>query len=170
MARLRPGALPPAAAMRRALSSSSSAAASAPIADYTPWLSPQALRRRPSPIRALQPLVNLPGMISLGGGMPHPGTFPFTGVALTLRGGEVLQASAADTREALQYSPTPGLPELVSRLTALQAAEHAPPRPVAVAVMPGSQDGLAKAFDALLSEGDAVLVEAPTYSGACVSK
>ena len=37
--------------------------------DYSSYLSRQSKLREPSPIRALQPLVKIPGMISLGGGM-----------------------------------------------------------------------------------------------------
>ena len=133
--------------------------------DYARFLSRTALRRQPSPIRALQPLVSRPGMISLGGGMPNPSLFPFTGISLEVAGGHRLQATAADVREALQYSPTPGLPELVSRLSRMQQGEHAPAAQVSTIVVPGSQDGLAKLFDALLEEGDALLVEEPTYSG-----
>jgi DNA-binding transcriptional MocR family regulator len=133
--------------------------------DYARFLTATALRRRPSPIRALQPLVSRPGMISLGGGMPNPGLFPYTGISFTLADGTELKATPGDVKEALQYSPTPGLPELVKRLAAVQQAEHKPPRPASLAVVPGSQDGLAKLFDALVSAGDAVLVEAPTYSG-----
>lgn len=133
--------------------------------DYARFLTATALRRRPSPIRALQPLVSRPGMISLGGGMPNASLFPYTGITFDLADGTALKASPGDVKEALQYSPTPGLPELVKRLTAVQQAEHKPPRPVSLAVVPGSQDGLAKLFDALVAPGDSVLVEAPTYSG-----
>jgi kynurenine/2-aminoadipate aminotransferase len=134
--------------------------------DYTRFLTRTALARKPSPIRALLPLASRPGMISLGGGMPNPALFPFASLTLGLAGGETLAATPADVREALQYSGTAGLPELLARLRAVQLAEHAPPGPpVACAVVPGSQDGLAKLFDALLEDGDSVIVEAPTYSG-----
>lgn len=45
-------------------------------------------------------------------------------------------------REGLQYSATPGLPELVKRLKVLQSSEHKPPAAAAkfdVAVTNGSQ-------------------------------
>jgi hypothetical protein len=46
-------------------------------ADYATYFSTAAAQRRPSAIRALMPLLKVPGMISLGGGMPNPETFPF---------------------------------------------------------------------------------------------
>jgi len=136
----------------------------APV-DWSRFLTATARARKPSPIRALLPLASRPGMISLGGGMPNPALFPIDGLELSVAGGAKLRASPADVREALQYSATAGLPELLARLRVVQLAEHAPPAPVALAVVPGSQDGLAKIFDALIEDGDSVLIEAPTYSG-----
>ena len=97
--------------------------------------------------------------------MPNPGLFPFTSIKFELSDGTKLKASAKDVTEALQYSPTPGLPDLTQRIKRMQIGEHKPHRPISVSIVPGSQDGLAKAFDALIDEGDCVLIEAPTYSG-----
>jgi kynurenine/2-aminoadipate aminotransferase len=48
--------------------------------------------------------------------------------------------------------------------------EHSPPYPSSTdwqcCVFSGSQDGLVKTFEMLLNEGDSILVEDPTYSGA----
>lgn len=71
-----------------------------------------------------------------------------------------------ETVEALQYSPTCGLPVLVNELVALQEREHSPVNPFKVMVSTGSQDALTKAFDMLLDPGESLLVENPTYSGA----
>lgn len=132
---------------------------------YESYFTRKALRRKPSAIRALMPLVNLPGMISLGGGMPNPKLFPYTGFSVTFPDGVTKEFSAADMDAALQYSPTPGLVELVDRINAVQRGEHNPPVPFSTALFGGSQDGLAKLFDALLEEDDTLLIEAPTYSG-----
>lgn len=136
--------------------------------DCSAILSSRAKRRKPSAIRALQPLLAEPGMISLGGGMPNPGLFPIKGLSFTVAGtGEVVELPDSLVAEALQYSATAGLPELVQRLRRLQQHEHKPPVPeYALAVGAGSQDLLAKAFDTVLSEGDSLLLESPTYSGA----
>lgn len=57
----------------------------------------------------LQPLLKIPGMISLGGGMPNPATFPLEGLSLQLKGhAQPLQLTAEETQEMLQYSATTG--------------------------------------------------------------
>ena len=76
--------------------------------------------------------------------MPNPALFPFKSFSMGLEDGSTLNLSAADVNAALQYSPTPGLPELVRRLLRLQIAEHgleARAPPVTLAVTPGSQVG-----------------------------
>lgn len=138
--------------------------------DYDSYLTPTSLRRRPSAIRALQPLLARPGMLSLGGGMPNPGTFPIADLHVELRSGEVLRLGPEATAQALQYSATAGLPRLVGHLLELQAREHRPPPAAAerlkVQVTTGSQDALSKAFEMLLAPGDTLLMEWPSYSGA----
>jgi len=68
--------------------------------------------------------------------------------------------------EALQYGPTPGFNELNERFRVLMEHEHRPQVPFSLSVGPGSQYLLYTAFDSLLNDGDAVLVENPTYTGA----
>jgi len=139
----------------------------APIEDYSSFISRRSSRRKPSAIRKLTPLISIPGMISLAGGLPNPTTFPFTTLTAGLQGGGELVVSADQLAVGLQYSPTPGLPPLVERLRELQQAAHQPPLPGwDVLVSPGSQELLSKAFDMLLNDGDSVLLEEPTYSGA----
>lgn len=144
---------------------------SVPVESYSGFLNARAARRKPSPIRALQAvLATAPaGLISLGGGMPNPALFPFSGISVTLRDGTVLSLSEESVRAALQYSPTPGIPELVARLERMQRGEHSPPGAagdrMAVMVGTGSQDLLAKAFDTFLDEDTPIVIEAPTYSG-----
>jgi kynurenine/2-aminoadipate aminotransferase len=136
------------------------------ISDYTAFLSAASLRRKPSPIRALMPLVKTPGMISLGGGMPNPTTFPFTSLQFTTNKGDTLSLTKAELNEALQYSPTPGLPNLCAQLASLQVREHNPQyKDWSTLVTCGSQDALGKAFEMLLNPGDSVIVEDPTYPG-----
>lgn len=126
--------------------------------------------RQPSAIRALQPIMAQPGMISLGGGLPNPESFPFVDVSVRLRDGTKLDLDENEARAAFQYSPTQGLPKLVEQLRALQEREHGPAGKAGadwdVAVSTGSQDSLCKAFEMLLGPGKALLVEDPTYSGA----
>lgn len=141
---------------------------SSPPLNISKYLSNNSKRRQPSPIRKLQPLIAVPGMISLGGGLPNPQLFPFAGFSFKLGSGENIELSQKELDEALQYSPTPGLPVLVSELQKLQRREHqADALPEwQLSVTTGSQDALNKAFEMLIQEGDTVLVENPTYSGA----
>ncbi len=183
-----------------ALSSSSggggtSSAVRVVVPDYDAYLSERSRARQPSAIRALQPLLSEPGMISLGGGMPNPETFPFDEISVEIRGNssdrggadesEILDHDSASasgpglgsftlrgsTLDAvLQYSNTRGLPGLVSHLSALQRREHgsAQPEPFEICVTTGSQDALTKAFDLFTGAGESdapMMVESPTYSG-----
>lgn len=125
-------------------------------------------RRQPSAIRSLQPLMALPGMISLGGGLPNPALFPFKGLTMDLADGATLSFTPQELNEALQYSPTPGIPKFIAQLKALYAREHKPlmdENTWTVSVTTGSSDALFKAFDMLVEADDNVLIEAPTYSG-----
>ncbi|KAJ3316803.1 hypothetical protein HDU76_001541 [Blyttiomyces sp. JEL0837] len=111
-------------------------------------------------------LLGIPGMISLGGGNPHPQTFPYQSMSFKLRSGEVVEINEADTAKALQYSATNGLPDLVNWLKSLQISEHAPPQQdFDICIGNGSQDVLTKSFEMLIKEGDTILCEAPAYVG-----
>ena len=124
------------------------------------------------------PLLEQPGMVSLGGGLPNSALFPFTslkvGISDPHNGDETeIHLSTEELGTALQYSPTPGLPKLVSHLRDLQTWEHgvdvgkAPHHHYDVMVSVGSQDALTKTFEMLLDPAqDELFVEAPTYSGA----
>ena len=136
------------------------------IKDYSKYLSAVSAKRQPSAIRALQPLLQIPGMISLGGGMPNPDTFPFSKINVTLKSGQQLELDEKETAKALQYSPTNGLPEFVSLLKRIQLQEHRPHyEDFDICVTNGSQDALSKAFEMVVESGDNVLVETPLYSG-----
>jgi len=158
-----------AAATWRGVSAQLHTSAAALGIDYRSYLSRQSRLREPSPIRALQPLVKLPGMISLGGGMPNPDTFPIKGMSITLDDGTELHLTPDEVTSALQYSPTEGLPDLVQIMHGFQVDEHCPP-PAAresfkVTLSTGSQESLARTFAMLLNPEDTLLLEEPTYSG-----
>ena len=88
--------------------------------DYASYFSAATLRRQPSAIRALQPLVALEGMLSLGGGMPNPGLFPVKGLQLTVEGGEELVLDPAELEAALQCAPRPAtVPAQLSHAAAI---------------------------------------------------
>lgn len=125
-------------------------------------------RRQPSAIRALQPLMQLPGMLSLGGGLPNPALFPFKGLTLTLADGSQLPFTQQELNVALQYSPTPGIPAFLAQLKAMMTREHKPKMDAstwAISVATGSSDAIFKAFDMLVEEGDNVLIEVSKRTG-----
>eukprot|EP00475_Leptophrys_vorax_P009916 TRINITY_DN16609_c0_g2_i2.p1 TRINITY_DN16609_c0_g2~~TRINITY_DN16609_c0_g2_i2.p1 ORF type:complete len:317 (-),score=55.73 TRINITY_DN16609_c0_g2_i2:377-1327(-) len=144
--------------------------------EYSRFLTPMARLRRPSPIRSIIPLLRIPGMISLGAGTPNASLFPFTSLQVEVRdpldnGSEQLKLSKQELEVALQYSPTQGLPQLVSALQQLQNDEHevgfgGDQKKVELLVTTGSQDGLCRAFEMLLQPGDSLVLENPSYSGA----
>ncbi len=83
-----------------------SASSSPPLPNYASFLSRVSTRREPSAIRALQPLLAVPGMISLGGGMPNPESFPFKRIDVEMKSGESITLEGAVLEEAMQYSAT----------------------------------------------------------------
>jgi kynurenine/2-aminoadipate aminotransferase len=90
--------------MARSASSSSNGPSGGLLSSYERFLTARSIARQPSPIRALQPFIGLPGMISLGGGMPNPSTFPFSNLSVTTTDGETLNFSGKELDQALQYS------------------------------------------------------------------
>ncbi|TIA87034.1 hypothetical protein E3P99_03437 [Wallemia hederae] len=147
-------------------------------AHYDKWLTAQAKSRHPSAIRALFPLENNPGMISLLAGKPNPQTFPFENITVTLKPvtpdapHPKLEINAgADLQEALQYTATCGLPRLHKFVRDFQHHVHgrvAVPGEddFSVTITNGSQDAFTKACAALIEQGDHVLIESPVYTGA----
>ena len=135
--------------------------------DYGKYLSKRSKLRQPSAIRALQPLLAIPGMISLGGGMPNKETFPFRRISCEMLDGTVIDVCTENSLdESFQYSATQGIPRLVQQLEVLQKKEHDSDfENCRLCVTTGSQDALGKAFDMLLDEDSSLIIESPTYSG-----
>eukprot|EP01080_Neovahlkampfia_damariscottae_P003600 gene3600-6335_t len=112
--------------------------------------------------------MKIPGMVSLAGGVPNPLTFPFESCSFKLKDGSDIELSTKKLNEALQYTQTIGLPEFHSWVIEHQKKEFSPKLDSKLwnsIVTSGSQDGLSKAFESLIDEGDAILLENPTYSG-----
>jgi kynurenine/2-aminoadipate aminotransferase len=136
--------------------------------DYAKFLSKLSVRRQPSPIRELLPVAMQPGMISLAGGLPNGKGFPFKSCTFELNDGNTLRIDGREIEEALQYSPTEGVPSLQNWLLNHQVVRHGiNPNDYSLLVTSGSQDGLTKAFEMLIDVdgGDSVLVETPLYTG-----
>ncbi len=99
-------------------------------------------------------------IISFAGGIPDGALFEFNEIRASFDA--VLSKQG---RRALQYGSTPGEPEL-REAAAARVSRHLPTRPEQIIVTTGSQEGIFLAAQAMLSPGDTVLVEAPTYLAA----
>ncbi|MBN1755767.1 PLP-dependent aminotransferase family protein [bacterium] len=129
--------------------------------DFEKYLAPRTNNMKASIIRELLKLTARPGMISLGGGMPAPESFPLDIImALTQ---SVLDKYGPN---AFQYGPTEGFPPLREALVPYLYRNGMEVKPERIMVTTGSQgflDALGKAF---IAKGDIIAVEAPTYLGA----
>ncbi len=129
--------------------------------DYQSLLADRTREMSASAIREILKVVSQPGMISLAGGIPAPQSFPMEIIEeLTA---VVLRKYAA---QAFQYDLTEGFLPLRSAL-----ARHLTSKGINVSrdeiiISSGSQGGLDAIGKILISKGDKVAVEAPTYLGA----
>ncbi len=114
-----------------------------------------------SAIREILKVVSRPGMISLAGGIPAPESFP---MEILKQITDTVMASYGS--RAFQYDLTEGFPPLREALVGYLAAKGIAGTPDDILIASGSQgilDGLGKI---LISPGDPIAVEAPTYLGA----
>ena len=112
-------------------------------------------------IREILKVVSRPGMISLAGGIPAPESFP-----LDLIGRLHQTVLAKYGAGALQYDPTEGFGPLREALVdfLVRFGIRAAARQILIAS--GSQGVLDALGKVLISRGDRVAVESPTYIGA----
>ncbi len=121
----------------------------------------RAERMNPSVIREILKLTELPGIVSLAGGLPSPDTFPVE----VMR--EATQRVLRDTgREALQYAASEGYAPLREWVAAHLAEEGLSAQASQVLITTGSQQGLDLVAKVLVDAGSRVAVESPTYLGA----
>jgi DNA-binding transcriptional MocR family regulator len=113
-----------------------------------------------SEIRELLKLVDRPDVISFAGGIPDPALF------LADAARAAYAAALEDPAASLQYGASEGHAPLREAIAAQMQAEGVPARPDNILVTAGSQQGLDFLGKALISPGDAVLCEYPTYLGA----
>ncbi len=112
-------------------------------------------------IREILKVVGQPGMRSLAGGIPAPESFPM----------EIIEELTAKVMGrygsgAFQYDLTEGFMPLREQLVPYLAAKGISTDADTVIVTTGSQGALSTLGQILISSGDAVAVEAPTYLGA----
>ncbi|MGH2610833.1 MAG: aminotransferase class I/II-fold pyridoxal phosphate-dependent enzyme, partial [Tepidiformaceae bacterium] len=129
--------------------------------DYERLLATRTRLMDASIIREILKVASSPGMISLAGGLPAAESFPvdlieeLTGAVLGKHGSKALQYDASEGFMPLREA----LVDHLGRRSVTTTADG-------VLIMSGSQsllDGMGKI---LISPGDAVAVEAPTYLGA----
>ncbi len=122
-------------------------------------LVPPVVDAAPNVLRELiQMSLKRPDLISLAGGLPAEELFDAEGLALAAEG-----AMRANTRAALQYNMTEGLLALRERLSALSAEKGIEAGPERILATSGSQQAIDIATRCLVSPGDVVIVERPTF-------
>jgi len=112
-----------------------------------------------SAIRELFKLLGKPGIISFAGGFPDPALFDVEGIRQSTDA--VLGSSTAGA--VLQYGATEGWQPLRERLSAFMGAKGATVAPDGLIVTTGSQQALDLIGKTMISPGDKVIVEAPTF-------
>ena len=112
-----------------------------------------------SAIRELFKLLGKPGIISFAGGFPDPAMFDVEGIKHACA-----QALAEEPGGALQYGATEGYQPLREQLSAFMATKGAKDvAPDNLIVTTGSQQALDLLGKCLISPGDKVIVEGPTF-------
>ena len=112
-----------------------------------------------SAIRELFKLLGKPGIISFAGGFPDPAMFDVEGIRQASN-----QALTEEPGAALQYGATEGygpLREQLSAFMATKGVKHVAPE--ALIVTTGSQQALDLLGKTMISPGDKVIVEGPTF-------
>ena len=111
-----------------------------------------------SAIRELFKLLGKPGIVSFAGGFPDPAMFDVEGIRAASAAALVSEPGAA-----LQYGATEGYEPLRSQLSAFEATKGANVAPSGLIVTTGSQQALDLLGKTMISPGDTVIVEAPTF-------
>lgn len=124
-------------------------------------LAARTLNIRENAIREILKVVGKPGMISLAGGVPSPESFPLD--ILHHLCGSVMETYGAS---AFQYDVTEGFAPLREALAHYLAGKHLMADPKDIIIASGSQGVLDAIGKVLISKGDCVAVETPTYLGA----
>ncbi len=111
-----------------------------------------------SAIRELFKLLGKPGIISFAGGFPDPALFDVPGIR------QSADAVLADNPgPVLQYGATEGFQPLREGIAAFMKAKGATVAPEGLIVTTGSQQALDLIGKTMISPGDNVIVEAPTF-------
>ena len=111
-----------------------------------------------SAIRELFKLLGKPGIISFAGGFPDPAMFDVEGICAASNA-----ALTQDPGAALQYGATEGFSPLKEQLSAFMGIKGASVTADELIVTTGSQQALDLLGKTMISPGDKVIVEGPTF-------
>ena len=111
-----------------------------------------------SAIRELFKLLGKPGIISFAGGFPDPAMFDVAGIQAA-----ATKALSEEPGAALQYGATEGYQPLREQLSAFMATKGMAVAPAELIVTTGSQQALDLLGKTMISPGDKVIVEGPTF-------
>ncbi|HTK08039.1 MAG TPA: PLP-dependent aminotransferase family protein [Ktedonobacteraceae bacterium] len=114
-----------------------------------------------SAIRELLKVTEIPGTISLAGGLPAAEIFPVKEVAAATQ--RILERNGV---QALQYGATEGYTPLREMIAANCRRDGLPVTIDNILIVSGSQQGLDLLAKIMIDPGDPLLVESPTYMGA----
>ena len=111
-----------------------------------------------SAIRELFKLLGKPGIISFAGGFPDPALFDVEGIRQS-----TAAVLANNPGPVLQYGATEGYQPLREGISGFMTGKGATATPDGLIVTTGSQQALDLLGKAMISPGDKVIVEAPTF-------
>ena len=114
-----------------------------------------------SAIRELLKVTEMPGAISLAGGLPAAEIFPLEQISAVTQ-----RILARQGQQALQYGTTEGYTPLRELLAQRLTAEGVKVSFDNILITSGSQQGLDLLGKLFVNPGDPLLVESPTYMGA----
>ncbi len=116
---------------------------------------------KPSAVRELLKHSKLPGVISLGGGIPAPELFDTEGLELAVQ-----KVMSERFNDAFQYGLTEGYPPLRQAVSEICHSRGVACSAAQVYITSGSQQSLDIVTRTLLDPGDTIVVERPTYLAA----
>jgi 2-aminoadipate transaminase len=131
------------------------------VTNYDRFLSPTGRQLTESAIRRMGTVVARgTDLVSFAPGYPAPELFPWED--LRAISGDLLNGSDSST---LQYGPTRGYAPLIESIVGMLAERSIAATPDQLLITSGSQQGIDLIARVMVSPGDVVLVELPTFTG-----
>lgn len=132
---------------------------------YSPLFSESCLKLKSSKIRELFKMANVPGIISMAGGMPDSENLPFNEVKAIINEWQYEKA-----KNALQYGTTKGYTPLIDSIKEwMEKKKKILMTDQDIIVTTGSQQALSLLSKIFIDKDDTVIVEIPSFIGAIAS-